>query len=184
VGGSGPTELREAFEGKARAELAAADALAPGSDIVGWRGCLVPVVAVVKGYPGPAEASGGPAVSGADGEAISKALERLGYDSSQVFYTLSRPAPDVGAEQREARLRAQIEAVDAPLVIALDREAAQDLAHAYGASAPPPGVAVRIAGRRFVACDGLESALGTADATVKARLWEQLTAAAPEPPVF
>ncbi|HSK46770.1 MAG TPA: hypothetical protein VLA05_02060, partial [Coriobacteriia bacterium] len=54
--------LRALHEARAVAELAAADASAPGSDVVAWRGNLVPSVAVVKGLPGPAEAAGGPAL--------------------------------------------------------------------------------------------------------------------------
>jgi hypothetical protein len=175
-------ELRSLYEGKARAELAAADALAPGSDVIPWRGCLTPVVAVVKGLPGPAEASGGAAVRGPDGDAVEKVLERLGHDPAQVYFTLSRPDPEASPEAREARIRAQIEAVDAPLVIALDAEAAQDLARAYGLGSIAAGRSVRAAGRRFVACEGLEASLG--DETAKRRVWHQLEAAAPEPPVF
>ena len=57
--------------------LGAADALAPGSDIVASGGGLLAQVALVKGLPGPAEAAGGAALSGVDvdlnrtGEALS-----------------------------------------------------------------------------------------------------------------
>jgi hypothetical protein len=174
--------LRALYEGKARTELAAADALAPGSDVIAWRGCLTPVVAIVKGLPGPAEASGGAAVSGPDGDAVEKALAALGHDLAHVFFTLSRPDAAVPAEARKERIRAQIEAVDAPLVVALDPEAARDLASAYALDELPFGQSVRGSGRRFVACEGLEASLP--DEKAKRRVWEQLAAAAPEPPVF
>jgi hypothetical protein len=170
--------IRERFEAKARAELAAADRLVPGSDVVAWRGCLVPAVAVVKGRPGPAEASGGAAVSGADGVAVAKALESLGHDSDQVFFTLSRPVSDAAGNEGARRLRLQLEAVDAPLIIALDAEAAADLAAAFGLPGLGFGEVVRGAGRRFVACDGLERSLG--DERAKKRIWRQLQAATPE----
>ena len=35
-----PEQVRALFESRARAELAAADALAPGSDAVAWSGAL------------------------------------------------------------------------------------------------------------------------------------------------
>ena len=81
-------EVRARFEAKARAELAAADLLVPGVRRGGVARLSGPAVAVVKGLPGPAEASGGAAVSGADGDAVAKALEKLGHDPAQTFYTL------------------------------------------------------------------------------------------------
>lgn len=179
---SAVASLRQAYEQRARAELDAADTAVPGSGVVRWRGCLTPAVAVVKGLPGPAEASGGAAVSGADGAAIARALESLGHDPAQAFYTLSRPALDIGAEQRAQRVRAHIEAVDAPLVIALDAEAAQDIARGFHLPDLAMGTVVRVAGRRLVACGGLEAALG--DERAKGRVWRQLKNAIPEPPVY
>jgi hypothetical protein len=121
-------------------------------------------------------------VSGADGDAVAKALEKLGHAPSEVFYTLSRPVvgADDGAIQQ--RIRYQIEAVDAPLVIALDATAAADLAAAFELDSLGFGVVVRGAGRRFVACDGLERSLTNERA--KKTVWRQLTAASPEPPVY
>jgi len=180
--GADEAAVRAAFETRARAELAAADAAAPGSDVVAWRGALLAQVAVVKGLPGPSEASGNPAVSGPDGDAAVKALERLGWARDDVFFTLSRPEPGLAAEQRGDRLRLQIEAVDPELVLALDSEAADDVALAFGTPKPVWGTAVRVLGRRIVAVDGLEASLG--DQARKARIWAQLRAATPEGPVY
>lgn len=174
--------IRVLHEAKAAEEIAAADAAAPGSDGIPWRGSLLPAVAVVKGLPGPAEASGGAAVSGADGVAVVKALEALGHDGSQVFFTLSRPAGEIESGALTARLRGHIEAVDAALVVALDAEAAEDVAAAFGLSGLGLGVEVRVAGRRLVAVEGMEAALG--DATLKRRVWEQISAARPPGPVL
>ena len=165
-----------------RAELAAADALAPGSDAVAARGALLAHVAVVKGLAGPAEAAGGDALSGADGEALVKALEALGYPSEGVFFTLSRPEPGIDGARRAERLRLQLEAVDPALVVALDPEAAADLAEAFGAPPLVAGVTARVLGRRMVALDGFEASLG--DAKRKRRVWEQLKAARFEGPVY
>ena len=176
------TQTRGLFEDRARAELAAADATAPGSDVVAWRGALLAQVAVVKGLPGPGEASGSAAVSGADGDAAVKALERLGWSAEDAFFTLSRPEPGLSPEQRGERLRLQLEAVDPALILALDVEAAEDVALAFGIERPAAGVAVRVLGRRVVAVDGLEASLG--DPKRKARVWGQMQPARPEGPAY
>ena len=175
-------QIRSLHHARARAELAAADALCPGSDAVAWRGALLAEVAVIKGLPGPAEAAGGPAVSGADGQAAESSLAKLGYEPDTAFFTLSRPIPGASAEKRVARLRAQIEAVDPVTVLALDGEAAADVARAFAIEAPAFGAVVRVLGRRFVACDGLEASLGQSDR--KPVVWSQIKAAAPEEPVY
>lgn len=174
--------LRELHEARARSEIAAANALAPGSDVVAHRGDLMPVIAVLKGLPGPAESSGGAAVSGADGLAAEKALERLGYEPAAVFWALTRPEPSMDAARRAARVRALIEAVDAPLVLSLDAEAAEDVAAAFSVARLAFGREHSVAGRRLVAVDGLE--LSLADARRKSLVWKQLQAAAPRGPVF
>ena len=174
--------LRSLHEARARAELAAADALAPGSDSVAWRGAIVAEVVLVKGLRGPAEAAGGAALSGADGEAAEKSLERLGWQPATAFCTLSRPEPGIDPERRAARLRGQIEAVDPALVIALDAEALEDVSSAFGIAPPAFGDVVRVLGRRIVACDGLEASL--TDAVRKQRVWRQLKNAIPDGPVY
>jgi hypothetical protein len=174
--------IRELHEARALAELRAADALAPGSDVVKSRGSLVPAVVVVKGLPGPAEASGGDAMSGADGDAAAKGLEALGHDPGTVFYLLSRPEPGIESDARVQRLHAAIEALDAPLVVATDAAAAEDLAQAFGSKPLPFGSEVRVGGRRLFAVDGLEASLG--DDARKRVIWRQLSAAVPEGPVL
>jgi hypothetical protein len=177
-----PQQVRGVFEERARIELAAADALAPGSDAVAWSGSVFAEVAAVKGLPGPAEASGGAALTGADGAAVRKALAALGWADDAVFCTLSRPEPGLSAERRSDRLRLQIEAVDPTLVLALDAEAAADIAEAFGIARPALGEEVRVLGRRIVAVDGLEASLG--DPARKKRVWRQLQAAKAEGPVY
>lgn len=176
------SQIRELFEKRALAELASADALAPGSDCVAWSGALLAQIALVKGPAGPAESSGGAALSGADGDAADKALEALGWDPAAAFRTLSRPEPGISPEARLARLRLQIEAVDPALVLALDAEAAKDVAGAFEIALPKFGSAVHAAGRRIVAVDGLERSL--TDPSRKKRVWRQLQAAKPDGPVY
>jgi hypothetical protein len=136
----------------------------------------------VKGLPGPAESSGGAALSGADGAAADKALEALGWDPASAFRTLSRPEPETPQEIRAARLRLQIEAVDPALVLALDAEAASDVAEAFAIALPKFGASVRAGGRRIVAVEGLEASLSQPPR--KKRVWRQLQAAKPEGPVY
>ncbi len=176
-------KLRALHEARARAELAAADALAPGSDRVAPRGALLAQIAAVKGLPGPAEASGGAALSGADGTALGKALEALGWAAGDVFFTLSRPEPGMDRERATDRLRLQLESVDPHVIVALDAEAAADIAEAFGCAQPKPGASpLRVLGRRIVAVDGFEAAL--ADPKAKQRVWAQLKAAKPEAPAY
>lgn len=167
-------EIRGLYDAKATAELAAADALAPGSNVVPSSGMLLPEVALVKGWRGPAEAAGGPALSGPDGVAAASALATLGYDPARSFALLSRPLDDVEAAARAARVRAAIEAIDAPVVLALDAQAAEDVRAAFGLERLPFGRAVRGSGRTFVAVDGLEASLG--DVNLKKRVWRQMQA--------
>jgi hypothetical protein len=175
-------ELCALHESRASAELRAAEALAPGSDAVASRGALLAEVVIVKGLRGPAEESGGAALSGADGTAAVKALSALGYDEGALFFTLARPEPGIDAKRRALRIRAQIEAVDPQLVLAVDREAAEDVADAFGLGRPEWGREVRVLGRRIVAVDGLEASL--ADPARKRRVWDQLKAARPPGPVY
>lgn len=177
-----PAQVRELFEARAKAELAAADVLAPGSDAVPPAGALFAQLAAVKGLAGPAEATGRAALSGPDGEALEKALEALGWEPGGVFATLSRPEPGIAPEQRAERLRLQLEAVDPKLVLALDAEAAEDVALAFGIARPPFGEEARVLGRRIVAVDGLEASLS--DPARKKRVWRQLQAAKPDGPVY
>lgn len=172
-----------AFAEKARAELAAADALVPGSDLVAWSGALLARVALVKGLPGPAEAAGGPALSGPDGDAAEKALLALGWPECSWFATVSRSEPDADPQSIASRLRRQLEAVDPLVVVALDEIAAGDVAAAFELPQPlTPGRPAVFRGRRFVAVQGLEHSLG--DPERKRAAWRQLQHAAPPGPVF
>lgn len=178
----GAAALRSLHEARVSAELAAADARLPGSDATPSTGARFATIAVVKGLPGPAEASGKPAMSGADGEAARKALGALGWDADSVFFILSRPGVDSDPDSRAARLRLQIEAVDPETVLAVDAEAAADVMAALGCERFGFGEVVRAAGRRVIACDGLEASLG--DPGRKKRVWTQLKLATPPGPVY
>jgi hypothetical protein len=109
-------------------------------------------------------------------------LAKLGHDPDSAFFTLSRPEPGIAPERRADRLRAQIETVDPELIIAVDAEAAADIAEAFGIAPLPFGTVVPVLGRRIVACDGLEASL--TDPARKKRVWSQLRVAAVLGPVY
>lgn len=174
--------LAALHEARCIAELRDADAFAPGSDSVPWSGVLLADVMLVKGRPGPAEASGGAAMSGVDGAAVDKALEALGWPPDSSFRTLSQAEPAMSPEQRASRLLGQIEAVDPALVIALDQDAADDVVQAFGIASLPFGVPVTVQGRRLLAVSGFESSLN--DPAAKRRVWRELQAARRDGPVY
>lgn len=174
-------DVRGVFSAKVLAEVAQADALAPGSDAVPARGNPLARVLVLKGLAGPAEASGGTAVSGADGEAIVKALVALGYRDDDQFFALTRPEPGTDEPRRTARVRALIEAIDPIVVVALDAVAVEDVSAAIG-EALSSGRPLDCGGRHFVAVDGMEASLG--DAELKKKVWRQLQSAAPPGPIY
>jgi hypothetical protein len=174
-------EVRRIYSAKALAEIACADLLAPGSDAVQARGNPLARVLVFKGMPGPAEASGGSAMSGADGEAITKALVALGYRDDDAFFVLTRPDSSISKQQRDARVAALVEAVDPIVVVALDAEAADDLSAAVGQRVAP-SAPLDVGGRRLVAVDEFEASL--TNQARKRVVWRQLQAAAPPGPIY
>ncbi len=173
---------RELFEARAVAELGAADLLCPGSDSIAPRGDILGEVLLLKGLPGPAEAAGGSALSGPDGEAADKAIEALGFRADAAFRALSRPVSATESERFARRVRLMVEAVDPRVVIALDAEAAEDLACAFQLVGFEPGMPAVVGGRQFVAVSGFEASLG--DPARKKRAWSEFRHASPPKPTL
>jgi hypothetical protein len=67
-----------------------------------------------------------------------------------------------------------VEAVDPRVVIALDPQAAADLAAAFGIEPLEPGCVTRVLGRDVLATDDFAGSLG--DDSAKRRVWDQLRA--------
>lgn len=174
--------IRAVHEARARAELAEADTACPGADSVPWSGDLLADVMLLKGLPGPAEAAGGCALDGVDGEAASKALEALGWRPGYVFRALSCPQDALDPARCARRVRLMVEAVDPRVVVALDERAAADLARAFEVAALRPGTHVMAMGRRLVAIRDFEASLG--DQSRKKVAWRQFREAAPRGPSF
>jgi uracil-DNA glycosylase len=164
--------IAEIYSAKARAELARADALLPGSEAVAGKGDPFARVVLVKGVPGPEDERAGTAMAGPDGEAAAKALGALGLDSGGVFCTCSRPVDGGDPDAVIERLAWIVEAVDPDVVLALDAEAAHDLARAVGVEELRFGEPSRRHGRAVLAVEGLEASLD--DEARKARVWGQL----------
>ncbi len=175
-----PEELDRLYRAKALAELAAADRLAPGSDAVRSGGDPFAEVFLVKGEPGPAEVSGGAALSGPDGEAARKALGALGFDPDSIFASVARPGAGIEPALLRERLVMQVEAVDPWVVLALDVVAAAEVSAAFNLGGLAFGRPVFAGGRQFVAVDGLEASL--ADPGAKRRVWQQLQVLEMRPP--
>ena len=162
------------YEAKALAELGDANALA-GVAAGGWSGDSLGTVALVVST----DASTGDTEDGilpADvHEAAGKALAALGFEEDSAFVIASRPR---GAETDAlaARLRLALEAVDAPLVLALDPLAADDLAAAFGLHGLEPGKPVRAAGRVLGSTGDFAASLG--DPRAKGRVWAAMRSVA------
>jgi len=157
------------YRAKARAEVAAAEALLPGATVVRGQGDLLADVLLVKGDPGPGDTAKKRALAGDDGVAIGRALDALGVSSARFALCTRVGRPGT---QRIERLRLMTEAIDPRAVVLLDGEAAEDFARAFACPSFVPGEVVRVLGREVVALDGFEASL--ADESRKRRVWRQL----------
>lgn len=199
-------QLRESYEAKAVSELAAADALVTGSAAIAGSGALFADVVLLKGHPGEEDRAAGRALAGADGQAADKVLVALGIVPARAWRMCTRvtgtggrdagagasagtgdhvtgvgagmDSDDDAAEMRARRVELAVEAVDPDLVIALDPEAGQDLARAFGLARLEAGVPAEVRGRVIGAVSGLAASLG--DERAKARVWVEFRAVAGE----
>lgn len=139
-----------------------------------WSGNLLARLLLLKGEPGPAERAGGAVLSGADGDAVRKSLERLGFAPDDLLaIDVSRRS---GFEPTAADVRRAVLAVDPLVAVALDRAAARLVERAFKLDEElEPGRAVQALGYRLVAVDGFEKLIATDDG--KKLAWHQLRAA-------
>lgn len=161
------------YEAKALAELADANELA-GMAAGGWSGDPLGEVALVVGTEPSADDESD--ILPADlHEAAGKALGALGFEQGSAFEIASRPR-EARPDARAARLRLALEAVDAPLILALDPLAAEDLAVAFGLRGLEPGKPVRAAGRVLGSTGDFAASLG--DVRAKGRVWAAMRSVA------
>ncbi len=148
-------------------------------------------IVLVKGELNEAERAGGDVLAGADGDALRAALGRLGY-APEDFCALSAvagagdcavaPTTPVGSMLSPDVFREALEALDPEAIVLLDDAAATEMREAYAAELAAieqfdvamlaPGLVARVLGRRVLALDGFEAALG--DAAAKQRMWAYL----------
>lgn len=135
-------------------------------------------VLLLKGVPGPAEACGGAAFSGADGEAAAKAMEALGYGPHELAWVFLR----TDSSRRVERLRLEVETIDPAVVVCLDRKASEAFSASIGESLAAPGAHDTSVGRRVVVLEGFESLLD--DPAEKRAAWRTLKLARPHGSVY
>jgi uracil-DNA glycosylase len=123
------SELVQLYAAKAAAEVAAAEALAPGAPAS--QGPAPADVMLVKGEPGPGDLAAGRALAGDDGRAAASALAALGLADAPAFACCSRGAATAGAKAddadahaRASRLARLALAVEPRVLIGLDALAA------------------------------------------------------------
>lgn len=159
--------LRVAYEAKALAELADADAVTgagPGT----WDGPVVGAhIAFLTAHPDTA----GSILGARTTEAVAKAAGAMGA-ADAVFVLVTRPTADYAPEAAARRVRMALEAVDAPAVIALDSEGAEDLARAFGLDGLPTGADLRVFGRSLGSVGDFAASLD--DAAAKSRAWSTM----------
>jgi hypothetical protein len=151
--------LQVLYEAKARAELAQADALYSNAGAVASWGDPLAAVVLVVGAPGPEELAAHRALAGPVGEAARKAIGALGFDPASTLALCSRPGGDSDQGARAERLEYAIEAVDPVLVVALDPQAAEDLARAVRCPRLAAGRPVTARGRTIGAVGDLAASL-------------------------
>lgn len=173
---AGVAALQALYEAKARAELAAADALLPGSDAVATHGDPMASVVLVVGEPSDEEHRAHKALTGAPLEAAAKILTALGFDPASTLAICSRPEPGADAEARARRLEFAVEAADPVLVVALDAAAAEDLAAAFGLEPLRVGRPMKARGRVAGTVGSLAASLD--GESLKPKVWAAFKALA------
>lgn len=143
-------------------------------------------ILLIKGQLNDAELAGGELLSGADGAALRSALTAIGYGPedfcamSAVAGAADVSAPVAAGETLPLELfREAVEALDPEAIILLDTPAADLLRETYAdalvaiedfdTAMLKPGLVAHVLGRRVLALDGFEAALG--DKREKQRMW-------------
>jgi hypothetical protein len=171
----GAGAIRAAYEAKAAAELADADALA-GAGPGGWEGPLVGARIAFLTSRAASRAGDAPLLGVRVADAVAKAASALGA-GDDVFVLVTRPVK-ASAAVLSRRVRLAVEAADPPAVVALDEAAAADLAAAFGLERLPVGEPVRALGRSVGFVGDFAASLD--DESAKARAWSAMKAIAAE----
>ena len=173
--GSSSRSVKDEARAKAEAEVRSLEARG-----VRMAGCAFPAILFVKGIPNAAEAAGESPLSGADGEALFKAISALGYapeDWAAVLTVLADGSPVFAGLLRET-----VNALSPLTLVATDDAARRVLCEAFADDLTTladlneallePGVIARVAGLRVMSLGGFEAALG--DPAAKQLMWARL----------
>jgi len=168
-------QVRSAYEAKAAAELSDADATtnAPSGS---WDGPVLGArIAFLVGRASCVSPAASDLLDERTLDAVMKAAEALGA-GQDVFLAATRPieTPDGAAVVR--RLRLLVEAADPPVVVALDPDAAYDLAAAFEVGELRPASPVYVFGRAIGAVGDFTASLD--DPGAKTRAWSAMKAVA------
>ena len=170
------SDLQELFETRALSELARADAVLPGAGSVSWHGYPLARTLILKGVPARADVQAGHALAGEDGTAARKALDALGVDGDSVLAGCTRASAEDESEAVVGRLTLAVEAVDPGLIVAVDGQAAEDLAAAADLDHLTVGEPVTVHGRILLAVGDLAASL--ANEALKREVWSAFKALA------
>ena len=142
-------------------------------------------IVLIKGELNEGERAGGALLGGADGAALRASCTAIGY-APEDFCALASvagegddPALEVGATLPTEVFREALEALDPEAVLLLDTAAADLMRETYAdalvaiddfdTAMLKPGLVAHVLGRRVLALDGFEAALG--DKREKQRMW-------------
>ena len=167
---------REAYVEKTRAELSGLAARG-----VRMGGNAFSAVVLAKGELSPEERAGTELLSGPDGVALRKSLDKLGYEPED-WCTLCLPAPGTPGTLPASLVREALAALDPATVVCCDDAAAQALRDAFADDLAAlqsfseamlePGYVVYVRGVRVLALGGFANALG--DQRKKQLMWARL----------
>lgn len=144
---------RAAYVAKTRAEVAA---LAARGVVV--CGNAFSSVLIVKGELSADELAGGPLLAGPDGDALRKALVRLGY-APEDWAGLSALVMDTGQALTPGLFRTAVAALGPSTVLLCDDVAAIAFCTAYGIEPLTPGVVTDVLGMRALDLGGFAASL-------------------------
>lgn len=148
-------------------------------------------ILLIKGDLNAEERTGGELLAGADGKALRAALLAIGWEPQDFCALSSMRGEDVTGATGESEpamplstevFREAVEALDPEAIVLLDDGAADLMRETYADALAliedfdtamlRPGLVASVLGRRVLALDGFEAALG--DSSQKQRMWAYL----------
>lgn len=148
---------------------------------VSFSGTIPSPVCILKGKPNAQELAGASVLSGADGDALSKSLDALGYlpNSACALLTVFISDHHTAHPLPPELVRLAIEVLDSSTLLVADKPAALALQEAYKLPTPlEEGVIHSVKGRRVLCLGGFEDSLD--NEREKQIMWARLKKLPPE----